>query len=306
MGSDSEMNYSLSEIALLSEEELISKSQAMERAYQIQNKPRPKEVKGVPTWLDIHGESRYCLHYSSKKRKNGPVFIDIHGGGFVWGSPEEDDLFSARLNKLLDIEVYSLEYPRTAVHPFPEALDQLYDTIKFMADHSGDFNFNPMFMAVGGHSAGGNLAAAITLKNNKHKDFNVKCQILAYPCVDFDINKISDEEIAKDGLGLNREIMAFFNRVYVPRTKRKDEFCQPILATVEEMKGLPPAVLLTCGNDILRFQGRAYGAKLMEAYVPVLAREFDGCAHAFEVFQGEHMQEGQDFLINGIKFWLGL
>lgn len=302
----SEMNYSLSEIAGLDAENLIGKSKAMAEDYQKNNEPGPEDVKGKPLWLNIHGERRYCLHYQSKNRKNGPVVFDIHGGGYVWGTPAGDDGFCLYLNEVLDIEVYSLEYPRTAEHPFPEALNELFDTISYMSSHASEFNFSPSGIALCGHSAGGNLVTAITLMNKMKKAFEIQCQILAYPVVTQELN-VTDEDIAEDGLGLSRELMAFFARVYAPEENtKKNVLCSPLLADEEELRGLPPAVIMTCGKDIIRFQGREYAGKLVRANVEVLMREFEDCAHAFEVFDGPYMKAGQDFLIQGIKFFLGI
>lgn len=207
------------DIAGMTEEELIRQTRKMQQDYERKNKPRPEEVKGIPTWLDIHGEKRYCLHYPSKGRKNGPVFFDIHGGGFVWGYPEEDDRFCARMNEVLDVEIYSLEYPRTAEHRFPEAFEELYDTIQYMTAHAEEYNFDPEQAAVGGHSAGGNLTAAIALKNNKEKDFHIKCQVLAYPGVS--LEDASLKNIEENPLGLTSELMELFAKAYAAEEDRK-------------------------------------------------------------------------------------
>ncbi len=291
-------------ICRMTPEDLIRQTKEMQRDYERKNKPQPEDVKGIPTWLRIHGEKRYCLHYPSKSRKRGPVFFDIHGGGFVWGYPEEDDLFCARMNEVLDVEIYSLEYPRTAEHRFPEAFDELYDTIKYMAAHGEEYNFDPEQIAIGGHSAGGNLTAAITLKNRKEKNFPIKCQILAYPGVSLEDPSLKN--IEENPLGLTSELMELFAKAYVAKEDSKNIYCCPLLASREEMKGLPPAVVLMCERDPIKYQDREYVRKLLEANVEVLVCEFAEAAHAFEVFPGPLMEAGQDYLIRGFRYFMGI
>ena len=291
----------------MTREEIIAHAKMLVENYEAQNKPAPEDVTGIPMTFDADGREVYCLHYPSKTRKNGPVFIDIHGGGMVWGYPEEDDLCSARINKLLDIEIYSLEYPRGPENPYPAAVNYLFDVIRYMTEHAEDFNFDPKQVAVGGHSAGGNFTAAIMLRNQKEHAFDVKCQVLAYPAVDMRKEAFPPGTFVDDPCGLTDELMTFFSDAYLMHEgDDKELYASPILAEREDLVGQPPCVLMTCECDQLRIGGEAYGAKLIEAGVPVYAWEVPGAAHAFEVFPGPLMQAGQDFLAGGLRLFLGL
>jgi acetyl esterase len=300
-----QLKYSLNEVYHFTRQELIVESEALNNNYQIYNEKAFANIIGTPKLMNIHGEKRYCLHYASKNRKNGPVFFDIHGGGFIWGAPEEDDLFSSRLNKTLDIEVYSLEYPRTAAHPYPEALNQLYDTIKYMSEHAEYYNFDMNQIIIGGHSAGGNLAAALTLLCKERRELQIRCQVLAYPVVAQEY-AFTDEDFKNDDNNVSPEMLEFMKRVYESPNNVINKFCAPILASEEELRGLPPAVIMLCQKDIFRTQGREYASRLVAANVPVLIHEFENCPHAFEIYKGKYMQEGQDFLINGIRHFVGM
>lgn len=290
----------------MTREEIMEKGLQMQSDYEKKNKPAPENVKGIPTWLDIHGEKRYCLHYPSKNRRNGPVFFDIHGGGFLWGYPEEDDLFCKNMNETLDIEIYSLEYPKAPEHMFPAAPEQLYDTIQYMAAHAKEFNFDAKQIAVGGHSAGGNLAAVLTLMALERRGFEIQCQVLAYPGVDITAGQFTPDMFKDDPIGLSYELCEFFAAAYAKKEDWNHVYCTPLRATREQMTGLPAAVVMTCENDALRFQGREYALKLIEANVPVLAYEVPGAAHAFEVFPGPLMKTGQDYLIRGLRYFMNI
>lgn len=289
----------------MTREEIIRKGLQLQSDYEKNNKPAPQDVKGIPMMLNIGDESVYCLHYPSKNRKNGPVYIDIHGGGFLWAYPEEDDLLCDNVNRTLDIEVYSLEYPRAPLHMFPEGIESLYRTIAYMSDHAEQFNFDADQIALGGHSAGGNLTAALLFKNKQEKRFKIKCQVLDYPCVDNRADAIKPE-MFKEGDILSIELMDFFRLAYCTDADVNNILCTPILATQEDLRGLPPAVLMTCGNDVLRFQGREYAEKLRNADVAVMHFEYPNVTHAFDVFPCPDMEKGQNFLIDGIKYFMEL
>ena len=273
--------------------------------YEAENKPAPEDVTGIPMTFDVDGKEVYCLHYPSRNRIRGPVFIDIHGGGMVWGYPEEDDLFCARVSELLDIEIYSLEYPRGPKNPYPTAINYLYDVIRYMTQHAEKFNFDPKQVAIGGHSAGGNFTAALMLRNQKEKAFDVKCQVLAYPAIDMRRETFPPGTFKDDPCGLTDELMAFFTDAYFEKDEDMQEiYGNPILAERKNLIGQPPTVLLTCECDQLRISGEKYGAKLVDAGVPVFAHEYPGAPHAFEVFPGPLMRGGQDFITRGLKLFL--
>lgn len=285
--------------------EIIEQGLKMQSDYEKNNKPKPGNVVGVPMWLPVEGGAIYCLHYPSRERVKGPVYIDIHGGGFLWAYPEEDDTLCTRINQLLDIEIYSIEYPKAPLNRFPSAIESLYRTVTYLCDHADQYNFDPDQVALGGHSAGGNLTAALLIKNKVERRFKVKCQVLDYPCVDMRCDSFTPDMFGEGDI-LSIELMNFFRQAYADP---KDEFnvlCNPILATREDLMGLPPAVIMTCGNDVLKYQGRQFAANLRTADVPVIHMEYPGVTHAFDVFDGPHAQPGQDFLAAGIRYFMGL
>lgn len=287
----------------MTREEIISKGLQMQQDYEKSNKPT--EVIGTPMWLPVDEHPVYCLHYPSINRVNGPVYIDIHGGGFLWAYPEEDDTLCANVNQTLDIEVYSLEYPKSPLNMFPEAIESLYKTISFLCEQADKYNFDPSQVVLGGHSAGGNLTAALLLKNKVEKRFNVKCQVLDYPCVDSRKESYSPD-MFKEGDILSIDLMDFFRQAYAMPEQEANPLCNPILATQEELRGMPPAVVMTCGNDVLKYQGREFAAKLRDADVPVMHFEYPMVTHAFDVFDGPDAVSGQNFLISGIRYFMGL
>lgn len=290
---------------MMEREILIQKGRRLREDYERQNRPKPEQVAGIPMYIPVEGEEVYCLHYPSRHRRNGPVLFDIHGGGFLWAYPEEDDLFCKNVNETLDIEVYSLDYKRAPEHMFPGALYGLYDAIKYMVEHAGAYNFDPEQMGIAGHSSGGNFAAAIVLMCGRRSEFFFQCQLLDYPYVDLREGALTEEMCREDPV-LSFELMDFFRICYTTKADESHMLCSPICARQEELAGLPPAVLMTCGNDVLRFQGREYARLLTEANVPVLFYEYPDVNHGFNMFEGPEMKAGQDFVIRGLRFFMQL
>ena len=285
--------------------EVVAYGKALREDYERRNRPAAETVIGEPMQIAVGEQTVYCLHYPSKRRKNGPVFFNIHGGGMVWAYPEEDDSFCANVNETLDIEVYSLDYLRAPEHMYPEAVELLYRTLVQFAQSAARYNFDPAQMAIGGHSAGGNFAAALTLMAAARGDVRFACQVLDYPAVDMRPSAFTEEACALMP-SLPKSLLDYFSLAYMKESDADDPYCNPIVAAPEQLRGLPPAVVMTCERDPLKYMGRAYTQKLIEANVPVLHYEYPGVEHAFDVFEGPEMKKGQDYLIRGLKFFMGL
>ena len=219
-----------------------------------------------------------------------PTMVYYHGGGFVIGDIETHDVVCRYLTNALEAVVVSVDYRRAPEHPFPAAVEDSFAATQWAAanvdalEGTGD-------LIVGGDSAGGNLAAAVSLMARDWADEEgidapeIDYQILLYPVVSRDDDWASMEQFGT-GYFLDERDMEWFHESYWPNPIHEaNPYASPLEA--KDLSGLPPATLLTAGFDPLRDQGGAYAEAMREAGVDVTYRNYDDMIHGFF-----SMQEG--------------
>ena len=231
------------------------------------------------------GETEIYLYQPLHSKTTGPlpVFVNIHGGGFIQGSPGDDDFWCRQIADAADCAVVSIDYHLAPEYRFPVALYECYDVIKWLHDQADCSGMDPGRIAVGGHSAGGNLAAAVTLLARERREFSLVFQVLNYPVLDF----VQDpyEKTGQDLL-LTAKAQSFFSTCYLEDSEAaKNPLASPILA--ESFVGLPPALVIAAEFDPLRAENERYAEALKVAGVAVTYRLFPGCMHAFTHFGPE-------------------
>jgi acetyl esterase len=180
--------------------------------------------------------------------------------------------------------VVNVEYRLAPEHKFPAAADDAYAALAYVASHPGEFGTDPARIAVGGDSAGGNLAAAVCLMARAHRGPAIALQLLVYPVTDYDDIRPSMQEFA-DGYLLTRAGVDYFWSHYAASaTEARHPYASPINAV--SLGGLPPAMVITAECDPIRDQGEAYAQRLQESGVPVTLKRYDGAIHAFFSMSG--------------------
>lgn len=208
-----------------------------------------------------------------------PLLVYLHGGGWVVGSVAVADPFSRALANASRCAVLSVEYRLAPEDRYPAAVDDAYAATRWSSDHATDLGIDPSRIAVGGSSAGGNLAAAVALMARERGNPKVAFQLLHVPVLDHDFETPSYRANAV-GFGLTRSGMRWFWDHYVPDPKLRDEpFASPLRAA--DLSGLPPALIVTAECDVLRDEGKAYGQRLRDAGVPATYVEYPGMVHGF-------------------------
>jgi len=213
-----------------------------------------------------------------------PALIYFHGGGFVICSLDTHDRECRSLANASGCAVISVDYRLAPENKYPAAVEDAYAATQYVADHAAEFGIDPQRIAVGGDSAGGNLATVVaTLARDRGAPL-LKFQLLIYPLVDFADNSPSMQQYAKDYF-LTRESMDWFTDCYLSkRAAGLEPSASPMNAT--NVRGLPPAMILTAEYDPLRDQDEAYARKLQSAGVAVELKRYDGMIHAFFSFPG--------------------
>lgn len=215
-----------------------------------------------------------------------PVIIYVHGGGWVLGGKEDFDMLIRKLavctNSVVVFPAYALS---PEVH-YPVAANQIYAVLQFLYENPGEFNIDENKIAIVGDSAGGNMAAVTALRAKNQKGPKILFQCLFYPVTSADMDTKSYDDF-KDGPWLSKKAMEWFWDAYVPDKKlRNDPYISPLNAEIDDLKDLPPALIITDENDVLRDEGEAYARKLDVAGVDVLNVRVNGTFHDFLLLNG--------------------
>jgi acetyl esterase len=210
--------------------------------------------------------------------KKLPVLVYLHGGGWVFGNIGSVDRTCRILANTAECIVVNVDYHLAPEHKFPCAAEDAYAVLSHVATHPEEFDADADRIAVGGDSAGGNLAAVACLMARERGGPKVALQLLVYPVVDYDDDRPSTRE--NDGYVLNRAGMKYFWNHYVSSPEEaRQPWASPLNAP--NLAGLPPAMVITAECDPLRDQGEAYAHRLEEAGVPVQLKRYNGAIHVF-------------------------
>jgi acetyl esterase len=210
-----------------------------------------------------------------------PGIVYFHGGGWVLGDADTHDRLVRELAVGTGATVVFVDYARAPEQQYPVAIEQAYAATMYVADHGEQFGINPNKIAVAGDSAGGNMATVVTLFAKQRSAPHLRGQLLFYPVTDAGFDTRSYEQFA-DGPWLTRPAMEWFWDQYLPDPrKREDPHASPLRASLEELTGLPRALVITAENDILRDEGEEYGRKLIQAGVKAVVTRYIGAIHDF-------------------------
>ncbi len=210
-----------------------------------------------------------------------PLLVFMHGGGFVLGNLDSHDDLARRLTAKLQCVTVAVDYRLAPENPFPAAVDDCYAALNWAADHAAELGADVNLLTVIGDSAGANLAAVMALRARDAGAPALAAHVMIYPAVDLS----AEMKPAPDGnfYMLSPATRAFFNGAYL-----RDEaqltlpYVSPLMA--DDLRKLPPALMITAEYDPLCEQGEAYAAKLKQAGVDTTLLRYDGAIHGFATF----------------------
>ncbi len=207
-----------------------------------------------------------------------PVVVYAHGGGFVFCDLDSHDSLCRALANLVPAVVVSVGYRRAPENPWPTAAEDVYAATRWAADNAVALGGDPRRLAVGGDSAGGNLAAVTAIMARDRGGPALAGQLLLYPVIAADFDTESYRLFGK-GYYNPRPALQWYWDCYVPAVSdRTHPYAAPLHA---ELSGLPPAVVVIAGHDPLRDEGLAFGAALEQAGVPAVRLRYEGGIHGF-------------------------
>ncbi|WP_454781569.1 alpha/beta hydrolase [Legionella sp. WA2022007384] len=252
---------------------------------KLQELPLEKEK----TEVDI--EDRFIQHANGKlklrivrpkgSKEKLPVVMFYHGAGWVFGDWQTHGRLVRELSVGAHAAIVFVNYSLAPEAQYPTQIEEDYTALRYIAEHGKELNLDTSRLAVAGDSVGGNMAAVMTLLAKERGGPKIDYQVLIYPVTDANFENDSYKEFA-EGPWLTKKAMEWFWDNYLPdKSKRKEITASPLRATTEQLKGLPPALVINGECDVLRDEGEAYEHKLNEAGVPVTGIRHHGTIHDF-------------------------
>ncbi|MCL2800288.1 MAG: alpha/beta hydrolase [Treponema sp.] len=282
---------------IYTQEECLKKAAKIRKMMKLFSKKNRKSA-GKELFLNTDEGKVRVLAYNLENESKLPLFVNIHGGGFILGSPEMDDPYMMNVALNANVKIINVDYSLAPEAPFPKGVNECYAVVKYAQNNPQEFGINPQKIAVGGHSAGGNFSAAIGLKNAQTRELNIKGLILDYPPLDV----YTDPFAKPNGKGMFAKMGRLFNACYCfNREETKNPLISPVYASKEQLKGFPPTLIITAGKDLLCSEAETFRDMLKDANIDVTHKRFESSPHGFTLSQRPDAKEAWQMMIDFLK-----
>ncbi|HHQ8860545.1 TPA: alpha/beta hydrolase [Legionella pneumophila] len=227
------------------------------------------------------GKVDICIVRPKGAKEALPVIMFFHGAGWVFGDYQTHGRLVREIAVGTHAAVVFVKYTLAPEAQYPTQIEESYAAMKYIAEHGKQFNLDTSRFVAAGDSVGGNMTSVMTLLAKERGGPKIDYQVLIYPVTDANFDNASYKEFA-EGPWLTKKAMEWFWDKYLPnKEKRKEITASPLQASLEQLKGLPPALVITGECDVLRDEGEAYAHKLNAAGVTVTAVRHLGTIHDF-------------------------
>jgi acetyl esterase len=238
-----------------------------------------RKRSGRELYLDTQAGRVRVLAYGLERPEVMPLFVNMHGSGFTIGHAEMDDRFMPGIAGKAGVKILSIDYSLAPEAPFPVALEECYAVVKYAKEHAAELGIDPERIAIGGHSAGGNLSAAICLLDEERKELGPRALILDYPPLDIHTDPYLKPQPKK---AIPPKLARLFDIAYAgSREGAKNPLISPWYAGSDQLSSFPPTLIITAGQDSLAPEAEAFGDRLVDAGVAVTFKRFEDAHHAF-------------------------
>ena len=232
--------------------------------------------KGVDTWI----------FDGTQGEKNRPLFINLHGGGFIKGRANRDSVYCSLIAETYRASVWDVDYVLAPEYPFPAAVYETYDIVRYAYEHAEEYGFDPKRIFILGHSAGSNLACGALILNHRNPAFEIRGLLLDYIPCDQRLNpftKLKSEDYS-DQRRVSRALMEYnYLELYMEPEQCIDELASPVLADDETLASFPDTLVITAGLDSLLEEGERFANRLAKAGTAVTWRRFVNSPHGFTI-----------------------
>ncbi|SDF30344.1 MULTISPECIES: alpha/beta hydrolase [Cellulophaga] len=243
------------------------------------------DLSGIEESIKTISQDGYTLKLNLVRPKGVkeklPVFIFIHGGGWILGDYPTHQRFVRDLVVETGFEAVFVNYTPSPEAKYPTAINEIYAATKWVAAHGNEINVDGNNLAVVGNSVGGNMTAVTALKALENKGPKIKALVMFWPIVAANFDTESYRLYGKDRF-LTTSVMKWMYDQYTTDLKQRQEvYASPLNASIAQLKDFPPTLIQVAENDILRDEGEAFGRKLNEAGVKVSTIRYNGMIHDF-------------------------
>jgi acetyl esterase len=243
--------------------------------------PADIEERKIPVgptgWTRIH------LVRPQGVKERLPVVMYFHGGGWVLGGFDTHERLVREIARGAHVAVIFVDYSLAPELQYPVQIEEVYAATRYVAEHADELNVDASRLALAGDSVGGNMVAAVGLLAKEREGPAIAFQVMFYPVTNYAFHHGSYGEF-ENGPWLTRGAMKWFWNAYLPnpdKATQRNPLVSPLQASLEQLQGLPPALVITDANDVLRDEGEAYAHKLAEAGVSVTSVRYNGTIHDF-------------------------
>jgi acetyl esterase len=241
----------------------------LEDAQAIDVKKLPADIEEKVFPVGPTGEVSVRIYRPAGVRGLLPVVMYFHGGGWVLGSKNTHDRLLRDLVNGANAAFVFVNYTPSPEAQFPVPVEQCYAATKYVAEHGQELGLDSSRLGLAGDSVGGYTTAVVAQLAKERNGPSIRYQVMMYPVTDSSMSQSTYKEF-ENGPWLTAAAMAWFWDAYAPNKKdRKTTMASPLSATLEQLRGLPPALVIVDENDILRDEGEQYARKLIEAGVEV-------------------------------------
>ena len=260
----------------------------LERVQDIRTNGFKEKTPGAPAILPVGpvmGEERFVptaegnikIYYHNPRHLHHiPVYFDFHGGGMSAGTAQQDEFICDEIAKELDVCVINVEYPLAPENPYPHGINASYEVVKYVLTHAERYDIDSTRSAFGGYSAGGCIAIDLMMLCNMRKELSY-CGVMAcYPGLQYTTKAMIDNDIS---LSTTSDVYGY--SYYANGGDLNDPIANPVYAGPALLKDTPSVLLMTGERDPLRAQGETLAKHLMQANVPLIYLQFEGCVHGF-------------------------
>jgi acetyl esterase len=293
----------------ITRQQAIKKGKRLRRAAMVGVKVQSlfKPSKGKPPRDEVFVETDFgkvrTLWYGFENPDIAPVLFDLHGGGFILGTADMDETLNLAFNRQIGCKIISIDYAKAPDFPYPAAVNQIYAVVDHVYHNAENYAIDREKMAIGGHSAGGNLSTVTCMKAKKAGVFQFVCQVLDYPPLDLATSPFDKPQ--PPGC-IPPKMARVFDACYVDPTQARDPYVSPVYATQDDLTGLPPALLILPGRDSLHDEGMKYCEMLKTAGVETECYEYPDAVHGFTLQPSDDTTDALEKMVAFLRKYLGV
>ncbi len=270
----------------MTREQMVGKALRMKRIMDFMYRHglagQKRAVSGVEDFiLTRHGNVR-VLKYGFEHEQVMPLYVDMHGGGFILMHADADETMNLAFSKGAGVKIVSVDYPKAPEFPYPIAIEAIHDVIDHFVSRAEEYRIDVTKMGIGGHSAGANMATVTCMRDLKTKEFNFRYQLLDYPPLDIATSPY-DKPKPKGCIPPGQALR--FNACYIDPENARDPSVSPVFARIDDLKGMPEALVIVCGADSLHDEGVKYAGMLERAGTKVDLHDYSTEVHGFTYYK---------------------